>query len=317
MNEVKIPDVPLISIALCTYNGARFIEEQLRSLLDQTYPNIEIVVVDDCSTDDTLKIIDNFRKEFNRIRVYANKENVGYIKNFESAIKRCKADLIAIADQDDIWSRDKISLLYEHLNDNILIYHDSAFVDQNGRSLNKVLSDVLNLYKGNDSAPFIFSNCLSGHSILMRKELLRWALPFPEGYYYDQWLGFVATTVGKINYIGKSLVCYRQHVDNSTDLLRTKASRVNRKKGTEKLLLEYEWLKHCSDLELKLNTAGLATRLMIEYRKRKDSYISLSYALLYFRERKRLLYIRKSKPLGRINLYIKQLWGLKLKKLLA
>ena len=78
---------PLISIALCTYNGSLFLEKQLISILNQTYKNIEIVVVDDCSTDNTFEIITTFALEYPQIKSFRNTTNIGFNKNFEKAIK--------------------------------------------------------------------------------------------------------------------------------------------------------------------------------------------------------------------------------------
>src|SRR6476659_477323 len=98
-----------ISVALCTYNGERFLNEQLESILAQTFPVTEIIVCDDGSTDDTSTMLQQFeRRYFNLFKIYVNAENLGVIKNFEKAISLCAGDIIFLADQDDIWEINKV-----------------------------------------------------------------------------------------------------------------------------------------------------------------------------------------------------------------
>ncbi|MFT4918317.1 MAG: glycosyltransferase involved in cell wall biosynthesis, partial [Zhongshania aliphaticivorans] len=99
--------LPKISVAMCTYNGERFLAEQLDSILNQTYKNIELVVVDDVSTDGTLRLLDEYAARDGRIRVIRNSENIGFVRNFEKAMGACSGEFIALADQDDIWFPEK------------------------------------------------------------------------------------------------------------------------------------------------------------------------------------------------------------------
>src|SRR5437868_14993155 len=100
---------PLVSIALCTYNGQDFLRKQLNSLLDQSYKNLQIVVCDDASTDATIDLINTYKDD--RLVRHFNRTNIGYVKNFEQAISLCTGEFIALCDQDDMWRPDKIELL--------------------------------------------------------------------------------------------------------------------------------------------------------------------------------------------------------------
>jgi glycosyltransferase involved in cell wall biosynthesis len=100
--------LPLVSIAMCTYNGAKFMAKQLESIINQTYKNLEIVIVDDRSTDDTVAIVEQFAKNDERIKFYQNETNLGFNKNFEKAVNLTTGDYISISDQDDIWLPTKI-----------------------------------------------------------------------------------------------------------------------------------------------------------------------------------------------------------------
>lgn len=172
---------PLVSIALCTYNGKKYLPEQLDSILNQSYQNLEIVVVDDKSTDGTIDLLESYKNKYpHKISLFQNSINLGFNSNFEKAISLCKGDLIAISDQDDLWIKDKISLQVNYIKENLLIYHDSLMVDKNGQSLNIKISDMRNMYSGDNPNVFIFNNCVSGHSILMKKELLQYIFPFPK-----------------------------------------------------------------------------------------------------------------------------------------
>ncbi|MCE7064776.1 glycosyltransferase [Dyadobacter sp. CY326] len=139
---------PLMSIALCTYNGQRYLKEQLNSVINQTYKNIEIVIVDDCSSDLTHDIIRDYAETHASVKVYVNPERLGYNKNFEKALKLCTGEFIAICDQDDIWRHDKLEIQQCAMKHHMLVYCDSHFIDGTGKSMNYKMSDKFNFYKG-------------------------------------------------------------------------------------------------------------------------------------------------------------------------
>ena len=104
---------PLVSIAMATYNGGKYIKEQLFSILDSDYENLEIIIVDDASSDNTLAIINNFMTVDNRIKLYTSNENKGALYAFERALTLSTGDFIALSDQDDIWDKNKITCMLE------------------------------------------------------------------------------------------------------------------------------------------------------------------------------------------------------------
>ena len=235
--------MPLVSIALCTYNGAAYLHEQLDTLVNQTYQNIEILAADDCSTDDTYAILENYAFRYPQIKIYKNIKNLGFIGNFERAVKLCKGELIALCDQDDIWDLKKIELQVNALKDNIFIYHDSEFIRQDGNTMNIKMSDLMNLYHGDRPEAFLFFNCVSGHTILMKRELLDEALPLKEGYFHDWWLAYVATNIGKIDFIPQCLVKYRQHDKSETNILGIEREKqVLKFSSVQGIINNYKWL---------------------------------------------------------------------------
>jgi glycosyltransferase involved in cell wall biosynthesis len=209
---------PLISIALCTYNGAEFLPAQLESLLSQDWENLEIVAVDDGSTDGTREILLDHAARDPRLSVTLNERNLGFLANFEKALALTQGEFIAPCDQDDWWHPGKLRGLHAAIGACSLAYCDSLFVDARGHSLNRKASDVLRMYEGNDPAAFVFANCVSGHAMLVRRSLLERALPFPYGRFHDWWLAFAAASTEGLVYVPEPWVHYRQHGSAQTDL---------------------------------------------------------------------------------------------------
>lgn len=311
------PNTPLVSIALCVYNGERFLREQLDSLVNQTYPNIEIIAVDDRSSDTSVSIVREYQQRYPFIKIFENEQNLGYVKNFEKAVNLCQGDLIALSDQDDIWDLDKIRLQVEAIGDSLLVYHDSALIDEDGNDADKKMSDIVNLYSGDNPKIFLLFNCISGHSCMIKKELLQWALPFHKDFFHDQWLAYVAANVGSIAVINQCLVQYRQHGSSSTDIL-NKRKKINKKyhenRDIVKMRKELKWLKHCNGYKYN-KYPEFVNKLVTLFEERLDTFFSFEYSSLLREDYDSLYYIpryRKSNKKGFINRHI---WGMKSKLL--
>ena len=120
-----------VSIVMCTYNGERYLKEQLMSLLNQTYSPIEIIIQDDLSTDNTLEIIHDYQERYpNIIHSFQNSRRLGYNQNFLTAYQKANGYYIASADQDDIWETNKIEILVREIGDSMLIFHNSVLFNQ-------------------------------------------------------------------------------------------------------------------------------------------------------------------------------------------
>lgn len=203
---------PLVSVILATYNGEMFIREQLESILSQTYPNIELIVIDDCSTDSTLNQIQAVCNNNNSCRLIRNDSNLGYIKNFEKGMSFAQGVFIAPADQDDVWHPEKIEILINSIDEKTnIVYCDSLLVNYKGESLGKKLSDVKQLTNFNNCIMFAIGNSAAGHAMLIKRNVLFDSIPFPTMIPHDHWLGFVASLNGEVKFINKVLVHYRQH----------------------------------------------------------------------------------------------------------
>jgi glycosyltransferase involved in cell wall biosynthesis len=214
----ETPARPLVSIALCTYNGERYLAEQLDSLLAQDHPSFEIVAVDDGSTDGTLAILSRYAARDARLRWSRNPENLGFRRNFAEAMRRCRGALVAPCDQDDVWRPDKLRLLAAALGGAAAVYADSELVDDALAPLDRTLAGKFAMGPIADPAAFVFSNCVSGHAMLVRREVVERALPLPEGLFHDWWLAFVAAGSGGIAFCPERLVKYRQHGRSVTDI---------------------------------------------------------------------------------------------------
>jgi glycosyltransferase involved in cell wall biosynthesis len=208
---------PLISIPIFTYNGEKFLREQLDSIFAQTYENIEVIACDDCSTDGTVDILKEYEKAHGLI-CYYNETNLGVSKNVAKALLLCHGDFIAPSDQDDIWKPEKLQILIDHIGENTLIYSTSTAIDESGSILKDFILHTQKLIHGHNNKAFFFDNCVSGHTILFKKELIDHVIPLPAIIYPDWWIAFVASTYGTIEYYEESLVYYRRHSTQMTKL---------------------------------------------------------------------------------------------------
>jgi len=211
---------PLVSIALCTYNTGRFLQPLLESLLQQTWRNIEIVCCDDRSTDYTVKTLEQFRQQYPGVfKIHLNEVNLGYIKNFEKCLSLCSGEFIAIADHDDIWKPEKIEKLMAKIGDAMMVYSDSLYIDADGKESGKKISNIFRLHSNPHPHAFVFYDFIWGHTILLKRELLEYALPIPAKIPYDTWLAYTAASISHINYVDEPLTCWRQHENSFTSLM--------------------------------------------------------------------------------------------------
>jgi len=208
----------MISIAMCTYNGERFIKEQINSILNQTFDDFELIITDDGSSDDTVEIVKNYQLIDSRIKLFKNETNLGFVKNFEKAISLCEGEYIALADQDDIWKENKLEMFINEIKDNILIYSDAILIDDNSKEIGKeLIRPTNNLVKGKCNKAFLHANCISGNTLMFKKELTKYILPIPKDIsFHDIWIAFVASTYASITYTNESMTYYRRYAQQVT-----------------------------------------------------------------------------------------------------
>lgn len=213
----------MISIALATYNGSAFIKDQIESIFSQTWNDFEIIACDDCSTDNTLKILREYALKDYRLKVYQNKTNLGFKKNFEHILSLCSGEYIACCDQDDIWEPNHLEILYNNIGNNDCIGANSLIIDENSISQNKTLLEYwpIHVMPQNGKELFqheLYSNVIQGTASLIRASLTKQALPIPDNIkYHDYWFALVAGLNGKCKYIGDVVLKYRRHSNNASE----------------------------------------------------------------------------------------------------
>jgi len=213
-----------ISIALCTYNGSAYLQEQLESFLSQTRLPDELVIGDDCSSDNTIEIIEAFSKEapFN-VNLLVNKNNLGSSKNFETTIQRCKGDIIFLSDQDDIWMPGKISTIEKVFlnNPNIgLVFSDAELVNEQLEKLPDTLfhytfpkSERDIFEKRHPLEVFVKQNVVTGATMAFRSAFVSELIPFTLTHHliHDGWTSFFIATKTDLCFLTEQLIKYRQH----------------------------------------------------------------------------------------------------------
>jgi len=231
---------PRISIVLATYNGARYLVEQLDSLLQQTVVPYEIIICDDNSQDGTLEIAQKYKTKL-PLKIYKNEVNLGFTKNFESALQKATGDFILPCDQDDIWESTKLETLLAAIGENSLVYANSLLVDENANSLEKTLAQKLknNFISSHSALNFLYDNSVSAHAMMFKKELLGLLFPFPKHTYFDAYIAATAASLHGVAYVDETLVHYRQHTTNT----------LGNKKKTKRSLLEKINDKHAKKLQ--------------------------------------------------------------------
>lgn len=310
---------PLISIAMCTYNGERHVREQLDSLLAQDWPALEIVVVDDASTDGTPAILSAYAQREPRIRYSRNPVNLGYLKNFEAAMSLCKGRWIAPCDQDDIWLPTKLSRLARELasKDVLLAYCDSALMDEQGRPMGQHMSDRLNRFSTDDPLPYLLGNNATGHAMLVCRSVVERALPLPPGAYHDHWLAYVAVSSGRITYVDECLVRYRLHANTVSDFTGNRTVKRGRPAGSRwrELAETRERLTLFAAVPGKGQT--LAQELLALWQSRETQFISPALTSFAWRHRDRLYAFHKDSALKRMKRPLQLIWGLRTKQLFS
>ncbi|GBD86467.1 UDP-Glc:alpha-D-GlcNAc-diphosphoundecaprenol beta-1,3-glucosyltransferase WfgD [bacterium BMS3Abin03] len=204
----------MISIILAAYNGSQYIREQLDSLLHQTCNDYEIIIIDDCSDDNTYEMVKNFFANINNknVQLIRNEENLGPTKSFEKGIKLCNGKYIAFCDQDDVWMPNKLSVLLETIeNEKSDLVFAQSYLLNSGRKTGKRYPPIRKA--GNLFNQLLYNNA-RGATMLVRKDFIERILPFSPYDIYDKWIYFSALCSGKISFVNEPLDYYRIHSKN-------------------------------------------------------------------------------------------------------
>lgn len=236
LNLRPAPDT--VAVVLCTYNGARYLPQQLDSLLAQTLAPQRIVIADDASGDDTWALLEAFAERARArgiaVDLQRNPRNLGYLRNFESALRRAEEAIVFLCDQDDVWYPNKLADYLEQfrarprLN---LLHSDSRLIDGDGRELGRRMFQTLEvsaaelaaLHAGRGFDVLVRRNIVTGATAALRREVLAQALPIPDiehpelersAWVHDEWLALIAAATGEIDCVEAPTMGYRQHGGN-------------------------------------------------------------------------------------------------------
>lgn len=218
--------LPLYEVVIATYNGAQFVEDQLATIVAQTWPPSRILIVDDGSDDGTLRILQRWQKSGPvAIELLLNNGRLGCCKTFERALLATTAEYVIPADQDDLWDSDKAERLLREIvrleqcfskDVPILVHTALRLIDQNGLLLKDLFHCKVGLNPCQDQwCVLALQNVVTGCSCVINRACLSQALPFPENVVlHDWWLALVAKRFGYIDFLPQPTVSYRQHGTN-------------------------------------------------------------------------------------------------------
>jgi glycosyltransferase involved in cell wall biosynthesis len=213
------------SVAMCTYNGAPFLNEQLASIAAQTRPPDELIVCDDHSSDDTVNILNAFRlKAGFPVRIVVNSRNLGTTENFAQAIALCSGDIIALSDQDDVWVQEKLARFEQEFAASPelgLVFSDAIVGDALLRPSGNTIWSLFRfddakrqaVVTGNALAVLLPGWFVTGATVGFRSEFKDLVLPIPQtlSLIHDGWIGAVISSVAQVRPIPEPLIVYRQH----------------------------------------------------------------------------------------------------------
>lgn len=233
-----------IDILLATYNGEKYLKEQIESILNQTYKDIRLIISDDCSKDRTREILEEYAQKDDRIELYFQEKNLGYVKNFEFLLTKVENEIYALSDQDDVWLPEKIEHTYNRLKETSadLVFTDLEVVNEMLETLYPSFNDYMKLTRKinkckNDYRLQYLYNCVTGCTLMSKKKFLNLIVPLPtESKYaiHDTWIACAVVNNGKVEYLDEKTIKYRQHGNNQV--------------GTEKLSHGFKELDQVREL---------------------------------------------------------------------
>lgn len=239
-----------VAILMSTYNGAKYLEEQIQSIINQSYPDWHLYIRDDGSTDDTPKIINKYAEKDTRITFFNqdNIKNIGINRSFLQLLSETSADLYMFSDQDDVWQKNKVSLSVKAMKEKNNA-NQPACVFTELQVVDKELIPLRLMNNGNiwfDFPHFLFGNCVTGCTMMINQQLktkLKLDLTnIDKIYLHDWWIALITSAIGKLIYIKEPTILYRQHGDNvegsKKNNLFTLSSRALHLQSEEKAMLK-------------------------------------------------------------------------------
>ena len=202
----------MISVAMCTYNGEKFISKQLDSILAQTQSVDEIIICDDCSEDKTVAIVmEKLKISCVNYKIIKNDIRIGVTKNFQNAICNCSGDIIFLCDQDDVWKNNKVELICNKLkkeHEILLVFTDADLIDENFSVFDNSLWETIKFKKTENYSvlDFFEKRFVTGATVAFRKSLVEYIFPIPDCWIHDAWLAVNASVYGKVVSISEKTI---------------------------------------------------------------------------------------------------------------
>lgn len=237
---------PVIDILLATYNGEKYIKQQIDSIINQSYTNWNLIIRDDGSTDRTLEIINQYITTFpGKVHLLCDHEkNLGPSGNFSRLLEGSKADYTMFCDQDDVWKDSKIEITFQKMKAlegsklvPVLIHTDLKVVDTNLRTIADSMFSFQKLNKNFATINYLLvQNNITGCTMMINKKLRDISKPIPEEVImHDWWIALVAVAFGKIGFVDYPTIQYRQHGANDTGAKRYSIDLMKRMKSVKKM----------------------------------------------------------------------------------
>lgn len=276
-----------VDILLATYNGEKYLKQQLDSILTQTYKNFRLIISDDMSTDSTREILNEYVQKDKRIVAYTHEKNLGVVANFEFLLTKVENKYYMFCDQDDIWNEDKIEKTLKRLEETNadLVFTDLQVVDDELNTIYnsywelKGLKDKIEKHNGFEA--LYLNNYVTGCTILAKIETIKKSLPLPKNSKYvlhDYWIALIVSQNGKIEFLNEPTIKYRQHKNN----------KVGSKKRSESL----KSLKEIRDLFIDVKKQHFSVFIENEEQFEKEETKQLNKkALEYYKHLEKVKFI--------------------------
>ena len=248
----------LVSIAMTSYNGEKYLEQQLRSIMEQSYSNIEIIVVDDGSKDASLNILNRLAAIDSRIKIYQNPHNLGVVANLLRAVSLANGEYICCCDQDDYWRNDRIDILkklIEKDEENVFAYSDLEICDEN---LKPIYDSYFAFMRTKPREGYLgelsfLKNIVTGAAVMFRKKVKDMLILVPKDvpFMHDHLVFVISCSLGNIVYTNEKLVKYRQHEASTIGV--SYPSVINKEKIIRELREKLAYFKRLPLENLNLN----------------------------------------------------------------
>jgi glycosyltransferase involved in cell wall biosynthesis len=282
----------MISVALCVYNGARFLPEQLASIAAQTQTVDELVVCDDRSTDNTREMLAEFGKTVSfPVHIHQNERQLGSTKNFEKCLQLCQGDIIFLCDQDDYWYPEKVAEQIQYLAENPTkqaVFSDGNLMDEQsgpipGSIWQTIEFDAVGRQTWNAGRGYrmLFQGyVVTGATLAIRARALPRLLPFPDGIktmIHDSWIALLLSLTDQIGFVDKPLIRYRRHASQQVGFGKagpriTLAERFSRARAEKLVRIEKEWERLDMMHQLLAKKPGLPTERVADLAARRNHF---------------------------------------------